>query len=38
MDENAPQPLYGDQTAETRKWAADYIARNHDMLELMARL
>jgi hypothetical protein len=31
-------PLYGDATPETRLWALDYIARNRDMLDLMARL
>ncbi|HUR24915.1 MAG TPA: hypothetical protein VM327_02745 [Candidatus Thermoplasmatota archaeon] len=30
--------LYGEQTAATREWAADYIVRNREMLELMARL
>ena len=30
--------LYGEETAEIRSWAADYIARNKEMLDLMARL
>lgn len=30
--------LYGDETAEARAWAADYIARNREMLDSMARL
>lgn len=30
--------LYGDETSETRAWALSYIARNHEMLDLMARL
>ena len=30
--------LYGDETAETRAWAIDYIERNREMLDLMARL
>jgi hypothetical protein len=33
-----PDSLYGDATLETRLWALDYIARNRDMLDLMARL
>jgi hypothetical protein len=32
------ESLYGEATAETRAWAVDYIARNREMLELMARL
>jgi hypothetical protein len=32
------EPLYGDETAEFRAWATDYIARNKDMLDLMARM
>jgi hypothetical protein len=24
--------LYGEETAQTRQWAAAYIARNHEML------
>ena len=42
MDDKAPgrpvDSLYGEETAETRAWAIDYIARNRDMLDLMARL
>ena len=43
MDGKAPAAravtsLYGEETAEFRAWAADYIARNKDMLDLMARL
>jgi hypothetical protein len=30
--------LYGEQTAATRAWAVDYIARNREMLEMMASL
>ncbi len=30
--------LYGEETAETRMWALDYMARHRDMLALMARL
>lgn len=30
--------LYGEETAEFRAWVADYIVRNKDMLDLMARL
>lgn len=30
--------LYGEETSDVRAWAADYIARNRDMLDLMARL
>lgn len=36
-----PRPadsLYGEETAATRAWAVDYIARNREMLDLMARL
>jgi hypothetical protein len=33
-----PDSLYGEATLETRLWALDYIARNRDMLDLMARL
>ena len=42
MDGKAPtravDSLYGEETAEFRAWAVDYIARNKDMLDLMARL
>lgn len=34
----AVDSLYGDETAEFRGWAVDYIARHKDMLDLMARL
>jgi hypothetical protein len=30
--------LYGEETAEIRAWAKDYIDRNREMLDLMARL
>ena len=30
--------LYGEETADFRAWVADYIVRNKDMLDLMARL
>jgi hypothetical protein len=43
MDGKAPTAravtsLYGEETAEFRAWVADYIVRNKDMLDLMARL
>lgn len=43
MDGRAPaartvDPLYGEATAKTRAWAMDYIARNREMLAMMARL
>ena len=43
MDGNASAPravtsLYGEETAEFRAWVADYIARNKDMLDMMAGL
>ncbi len=43
MDGKAPAAravtsLYGEETAEFRAWVADYIVRNKDMLDLMARL
>jgi hypothetical protein len=43
MDDKVPaarpvQSLYREATAETRAWAVAYIARNREMLALMARL
>jgi hypothetical protein len=35
---HAVTSLYGEETAEFRAWVADYIVRNKDMLDLMARL
>ncbi|MFO1536085.1 MAG: hypothetical protein ABR586_10505 [Thermoplasmatota archaeon] len=34
----APDSLYGEETEGVRLWAKDYIARNRDLLDLMARL
>ena len=34
----AADSLYGEETAEFRAWAVDYIARNKAILDLMARL
>ena len=33
-----PAPLYGEATASARAWTLGYIARNREMLDLMARL
>ena len=38
VSSRAGDSLYGAETAEFRAWAVDYIARNKDMLDLMALL